>query len=61
MICCKRDEIFEMGFGFVRRGVKGFRSKVFEALYRAFRRGNYRFILCPLSGHIAGPAHPLSG
>jgi hypothetical protein len=31
MICCKLDEIFEMGFGLVRRGVKGFRSKVFSA------------------------------
>ena len=31
MICCKLDEIFEMGFGPVRRGVKGFRSKVFSA------------------------------
>ena len=31
MICCKLDEIFEMGFGLVRRGVKGSRSKVFSA------------------------------
>jgi hypothetical protein len=31
MIYCKRDEIFEMGFCFVRGGVKGFRSKVFSA------------------------------
>ena len=31
MICCNRYEIYEMGFGLVRRGVKGFRSKVFSA------------------------------
>jgi hypothetical protein len=31
MICCKRDEIFEMVLSFLNRGVKGFRFKVFSA------------------------------